>query len=309
MNEYRISVKLMGSAFGLVVVHENEKAARELLDAGIREIERIENLLSEFRPGSVTSQINENAGIHAVPVDGEVYALTERCLQVSAITQGAFDISTKPLKSLYHFKNGNFHLPSNEIIRETRMNTGFKKIILDPVNHSVFLSQKNMAVSFASIGKGYAADRVKKKWIGAGVTSGVINASGDLTTIGQRADGTPWKVGIAHPDKKNEIMFYLPVHNASVATSGDYEQFFMHRGTRYSHIINPKSGLPVKGIKSVSVIAPSAELSDALATAVYVMGVGSGLYFINQLPNTHCLIIDEKNKSFFSKNLVLSYAK
>ncbi len=308
MNEYRVSAKLMGSAFGLVVVHEKEKEARDLLNAGIQEIERIENLLSEFRPGSITSHINGEAGIKAVPLDDEVYGLTERCLKVSAITQGAFDISTKPLKALYDFKNGNFVLPSNKIVRETIKNIGFKNIILDPVNKSVFLSRKKMAISFASIGKGYAADRVKQKWIKAGLQSGVINASGDLTTIGQRADGTPWKVGIAHPDKKNEIMFYLPVSDASVATSGDYEQYFMHHGTRYSHIINPKSGLPVKGIKSVSVVSASAELSDALATAVYVMGVESGLYFINQLPGTHCLILDEKNQSYFSKNLVLSYA-
>jgi FAD:protein FMN transferase len=308
MNEYRISAKLMGSAFGLVVVHEKEKVARELLNAGIQEIERIENLLSEFRPGSITSRINNEAGIKAVPVDDEVYGLTERCLQVSAITQGAFDITIKPLKALYNFKNRFFILPSNQIIRETLRNTGFKNIILDKENKSVFLSRKKMAISFASIGKGYAADRVKQKWINTGLHAGVINASGDLTTIGQRADGTPWKVGIAHPDKKNEIMFYLPVCDASIATSGDYEQYFMHNGTRYSHIINPKSGLPVKGIKSVSVISGSAELSDALATAVYVMGVESGLYFINQLPDTHCLILNEKNQSFFSKNLVLSYA-
>ena len=308
MNEYRLALKLMGSAFELVVVHEKEKEARHLLDTGIREIERIENLLSEFMPGSLTSQINNEAGIKAVRVTGEVYELTERCLQVSALTQGAFDISTKPLKALYNFRNGNFHLPSKEIIRKTIINTGFKKIILDPGDRSIFLSQKQMAISFASVGKGYAADRVKQKWISDGVSSGVINASGDLTTIGQRSDGTPWKVGIAHPDKKDGIMFYLPVHNASMATSGDYEQYFLHQGTRYSHIINPKSGLPVKGIKSVSVISGSAELSDALATAVYVMGIESGLFFINQLPDTHCLILDENNQSFFSKNLVLSYA-
>jgi thiamine biosynthesis lipoprotein len=104
------------------------------------------------------------------------------------------------------------------------------------------------------------------------------------------------------------MMFYLPVNNASVATSGDYEQYFMHNGIRYSHIINPRSGLPVKGVKSVSVISQSAELSDALATAVFVMGVESGMYFIDQLPGTHCLVIDEKNQPFFSKNLALAYA-
>ena len=308
MNEYRASVKLMGSAFGLVVSHENEREAHELLDEGIREIQRIEDLLSEFRSGSITTRINEQAGIREVPVDDEVYSLVERCLRISALTQGAFDISVKPLKALYNFKNGSFRFPSKEIIRETIKNIGFGKIVLNPERKSVFLSQINMAISFASLGKGYAADRVKQKWIERGVTSGVINASGDLTTIGVRADGSPWKVGIAHPDKKEEMMFFLPVSDASIATSGDYEQYFIREGTRYSHVINPKTGLPVKGIKSVSMISVSTELSDALATAVFVMGIDNGLYLVNQLPGTHCLIINDKNQTFYSKNLELAYA-
>lgn len=308
MNEYRVSVKLMGSAFGLVVSHENEREGHALLKEGIQEIERIEDLISEFRPGSFTSRINDAAGTRAVPVDPEVYSLVERCLGVSAITQGAFDISMKPLKGIYDFKNGNFVPPSKEIIAETLGCTGFKNIILDPKHRSVFLAKKNMAISFASVGKGYAADRVKKSWIEKGVKSGVINASGDLTTIGRRADGSPWKVGIAHPDKKTEFIYYLPVCDSSIATSGDYEQYFIYQGTRYSHVINPKTGFPVKGVKSVSVVSGSAELSDALATAVYVMGVEAGLYFLNQLPKTHCLIINDKNQSFFSKNLELAYA-
>ena len=298
----------MGSAFGLVVSHENEQDAYALLNEGIQEIQRIESLLTEFRPDSLTSRINKEAGINPVQLDPEVYSLIERCLKVSAITQGAFDISTKPLKALYNFRNGEFNLPSKGAIEEALGCTGFKNIILDPQKKAIFLPKKKMAISFASVGKGYAADRVKMNWLNKGVTSGVINASGDLTTIGFRADGTPWKVGIAHPDKTQEFMFYLPVCDASIATSGDYEQYFMHGGTRYSHVINPKTGLPVKGIKSVSVVSGSAELSDALATAVYVMGVEAGLYFINQLPSTHCLVIDEKNRPYFSKNLELAYA-
>jgi thiamine biosynthesis lipoprotein len=160
-----------------------------------------------------------------------------------------------------------------------------------------------MHISFAAIGKGYAADCVMKLWKQRGIKSGVINASGDLTLWGKRANGSNWKVGIASPDNKDEIILWIPVEEGSVATSGDYEQFFVHDGIRYSHNINPITCKPLTGIKSVSVVSSSAELCDALCTAVYVMGVEVGLHFINQLPKTHCLIIDDANKIHHSKNL------
>jgi len=140
-------------------------------------------------------------------------------------------------------------------------------------------------------------------WQKAGLQSGVINASGDITSFGSHADGSPWNLGISNPDNKNEIQFHLPMDNLSVATSGNYEQFFMYKGKRYSHTIHPKSGLPITGIKSVSVFSPKAELSDALATAVFVMGVDTGLHFINQLPQTHAIVIDEKGKNWFSDEI------
>jgi len=164
-----------------------------------------------------------------------------------------------------------------------------------------------MYISFAAIGKGYAADCVKKIWQKEGVKSGYINASGDLTAFGTKPDGSLWKMGITNPDNTKEILFYIPVSFASVATSGDYEQYFIYNGKRYSHNINPKTGLPLQGIKSVSVISPSAELSDALATAVSVMGRERGIDFINQLPNTHCVFITEDNQTFFSQKLDLQY--
>ncbi len=160
-----------------------------------------------------------------------------------------------------------------------------------------------MHIGFGAIGKGYAADKVKKMMEEKAVESGVINASGDLTAWGKQPDGSSWKAGIGHPDKSEKVMLWLPLNGASIATSGDYEQFFMLNGTRYSHNIDPKTGLPVRGIKSVSVISPAAELSDALATAVTVMGVNAGLHMINQLPETHCIIVDDKNKLHSSKNI------
>jgi FAD:protein FMN transferase len=301
MKCFRKQSKLMGSAFELGIVEQDEKKANELLSLGITEIKRIENLLSEFLPDSTTSLINKESGRQKVKIKKEVFDLLFRCQKISELTQGFFDITVGPLKKLYQFKNENFQLPVKKIIQKTLKKTGFQKIELDHVNHAVFLKEKDMHISFAAIGKGYAADAVKKLWLANDVQSGFINASGDLTAFGYNAEGEAWKIGIANPDLKEKILFYVPLNNASAATSGDYEQHFWHEGKRYSHNINPKTGLPLHGIKSVSVFSPSAELSDALATAVYAMGKEKGLSFINQLPQTHAIVISEQNKVSFSK--------
>lgn len=291
----------MGSTFELGLIATTEAKAEQLLAQGIAEIKRIEDLLSEFLPDSATSQINRLAGQARVSVDTEVFQLLQRCHSISELTQGFFDITVGPLKQLYQFKNKVFAFPEKEAIQAALQKTGFRKIKLTSAHQSVFLTEQQMHLSFAAIGKGYAADAVKKLWLNQQVSSGFINASGDLTAFGQNAEGAAWKIGIAHPDDQKKILFYVPLHQASVATSGDYEQHFWHQGQRYSHNINPKTGLPLQGIKSVSVFSPSAELSDALATAVYAMGEKQGLAFIDQLPDTHSIVINEQNKVSFSK--------
>lgn len=297
--ETRRQVRLMGSDFEFVIVDEEPVTA---LYAAIDEVKRIELLLTEFSGTSQTSLINQNAGIQPVFVDEEVYRLIKRCKELSTLTQGAFDITCGVLKRLYNFKREIFKLPDASLIHSVLGKTGSDKIQLKGPNR-VFLDKPGMHIAFGAIGKGYAADMVKRKLIESGIKSGVINASGDLTAFGRRRDGSWWKVGIADPDNPSRVLFWLPVDNASVATSGNYEQYFEVGGVRYSHNIDPRTGLPVKGIKSVTIVSSSAELSDALATAVTVMGVDVGLHLIEQLPGAHCLIITDQNKIFTSRHL------
>ena len=307
MTEYKVSLKLMGSAFELIVNETEEKKAEGLLNEGISEIKRIESILTEFSENSVTSTINSNAGIQQTEVPEEVYQLLKRVQHLSEITQGSFDITVSPLKKLYNFKNEVFKFPSKKEIRETLQIVGFRNLQLLPGN-KVFLTRKGMRISFAAIGKGYAADCVRKIWQKEKVAGGAINASGDLSVFGNRSGKDPWKIGIPNPDNKKELLFSIPISDGAVATSGDYEQFFIREGIRYSHTIHPKTGLPLKGIKSVSIIHKSAELCDALATAVYVMGIDVGLYFINQLPDTHAILINTENKVFLSDNINIENA-
>ncbi|MBS1687292.1 MAG: FAD:protein FMN transferase [Bacteroidetes bacterium] len=301
----KVRIRLMGSEFELVATAADESATSVFLEQGINEIKRLETLLTEFSNTSQTAIINNNAGITEVQVDAEVYELIKRCKNISALTQGAFDISAGTLKRLYNFKNAAFKMPDRKTVLQTLKSVGYKKIELRD-NNKVYLQAEGMRIGFGAIGKGYAADKVKALWQAAGMTSGVINASGDLTVWGDQPDGSPWKVGIADPDNKDNILLWLPVSNASVATSGNYEQYFDLDGIRYSHNIDPGTGQPARFIKSVTIVSQSAELSDALATAVTIMGKEVGLDFINQLPNVHCIIIDADNKISYSKNIKIN---
>lgn len=302
MNEFKRNARLMGSDFEFIIVADEENG---LIDECIDEVKRIENLLTEFSETSQTAQINKAAGAHAVQVDAEVYNIIERSLRLSALTQGAFDISAGALKKLYNFKGKEFEWPGDALIRRKLQSTGYDHIRLTEGN-KVYLDVKGMHIAFGAIGKGYAADRVKNILLSKGIKNGVVNASGDLTAWGKRADGSSWKIGIANPDVPSKILAWLPIENSSVATSGDYEQFTIHNNIKYSHNIDPKTGYPVRGIKSVTIMSPSAELSDALATGVFVMGPEIGIDLINQLPGVHGLVVDESKTIFTTNHLKLN---
>jgi len=161
-----------------------------------------------------------------------------------------------------------------------------------------------MKISFGAIGKGYAADKAKDLLVSKQVVGGIINASGDLTTWGTKASGEKWLIGIANPLSKDKIFSWLPVVESSVATSGNYEKYVFINGRKYSHIIDPRTGYPSQGINSVSIFAKSAEICDALATAVYIRGKEAGLALINQLPDTEGIIVDSDNKIHKSSGIL-----
>lgn len=303
MKTHRIKCRLMGSDFELGVVHNSAAIAHEILQSGLAEIQRIEALLTEFKPDSITSLLNREAGQHPVEVPAEFYSLLERCQALHRMTNGNFDITVKPLKKLYSFQNRNFDMPSAQAIARTLECVGTDKIKLIKEKQTVSYAHPAMEIGFGAIGKGYASDRVATLWKNEGIESGFINASGDLKAFGWTEKGENWKIGIANPDQPKHALFYIPLSDAAAATSGDYEQFFMHRNIRYSHNLNPKTGVPLKGMKSVTVLSPSAELSDALATALYVMGPENSLQFVKHLPETHCIMVDDRNQIYFSENL------
>ncbi|MEN9908759.1 MAG: hypothetical protein RLZZ540_1908 [Bacteroidota bacterium] len=306
MRVFSESLKLMGNNFTISVVAEKESFALENITIAIAEIKRIEQLLTTYNNNSQTNLINENAGIKAVPVDKEVFDLIERSIGISKITQGAFDISYGSIdKSLWNFDKTMTTLPSAEQAKTMVHLINYNNIILDKSNRSVFLKEKGMRIGFGGIGKGYAAEMAKKKLIENNVISGIINASGDLTTWGVQPNGKQWTIGIANPDQPTAAFSFIEISNKAVATSGNYEKFIMIDGKKHSHTIDPKTGLPITGIKSVSIISSNAEFADAMATPIAIMGIQAGLFLINQIPDLYCIIIDDNNKIYTSKNINL----
>ena len=294
----------MGNHFEISVVADNEAWAYERIDDGIYEIQRIEKLLTTFNEASETSVINSNAGIAPVKVCFETFSIIERSLRISQLTQGAFDISYGSIdKRLWNFDTEMKALPDEETAKRMVRLINYRNIILDKENSTVFLKEKGMRIGFGGIGKGYAAERARLILKQNGAESGIVNASGDLTAWGLQPNGKPWTIGIANPNASNEIFSYIEVTGMAVATSGNYEKFVMINGKKYSHTIDPRTGLPVSGIKSVTVITLNAEIADAMATPIMVMGIKAGLNMINQMKDIEAIIIDDDNKIFITANI------
>lgn len=301
---FKRACKLMGNRFELTVVATNERWANTKIDAGIAEIQRIEKLFTTFSDDSETNLINSNAGIMPVKVSPETFNLIKRSLRISEVTQGAFDITYGSIdKRLWNFDQTMTALPDQETARQMVRLINYRNVILDDENCTVFLKEKGMRIGFGGIGKGYAAERAKQVMKEQGVQSGVVNASGDLTAWGLQPDGNPWTVGIANPDSSHDVFSYINITGLAVATSGNYEKFVTINGRRYSHTINPLTGLPVTGIKSVTIITTNEEIADAMATPVMIMGVRAGLDLIDQMRDIEAVIIDDDNRMYTSKNI------
>ncbi len=304
---FKKALKLMGNHFELTAAAYAQQEGDAFIDAGVAEIRRIERLLTTYDDSSETSLVNAHAGESPVRVSRETFDLIERSIRISQVTQGAFDITYGSIdKRLWNFDTDMKELPDKETARRMVRLINYRHIILDKEKCTVLLKEKGMRIGFGGIGKGYAAERARAVMQRMGAVSGVVNASGDLTTWGYQPDGSPWTIGIVNPNAAGQIFSYLDVTNMAVATSGNYEKYVMIDGRRYSHTINPRTGLPVTGIKSVTILCPHAEIADAMATPVMIMGIGAGLDMINQMNDIEAILIDDDDNVYTSNHLHFS---
>ena len=296
-------IKLMGCGFVITAIDDDPQRAWDAIRAGVKEIERIEDLISSWKDDSETTKINKHAGIAPVEISKELFELIRRSLKISTITSGAFDISGTLSRYYWQFDRQEHACLEKEKIHELRDLINYQLIELDEERSAVFLRKKGMKIGFGGIGKGYAAHRAQVVMKAFGIESGLINASGDLMCWGNALHKKNWTINIPHPNNRTEPLMEFDIPYGSIVSSGNHENYTLINGKRYSHIVDPRTGLPVKLIKNVSVISPNPEFADAMATAITVMGPDAGIQLVNRLNGVECIVIDEDDNIYYSNHL------
>ena len=250
----------------------------------------------------LTEVTQARANVAGLKVDKEVFELTQRALEFSRITKGAFDISFAAMDRIWKFDGSMTEMPTAEAIKKSVEKVGYQNIILDSVQSTIFLKVNGMKIGFGALGEGYATDKCRAMMLAKGIPSGIINGSGDMSTWGTQPNGKPWNIGITNPFRPEKIMAVVPLRQEAVTTSGSYEKYVVFDGKRYSHIINPATGYPVTGLCSVTVFGPNAETANGLSTSLMVLGQQQGLLLLEKFPDYSCVMITDNGKVIRSKN-------
>lgn len=265
-----------------VEVISRDRNAPEIV---FKEIKRIEKLLSRFDPDSEISELNRSGKLLVSP---ETFYIIKKAKEFWQLTDGAFDITVGPLLEIWGFRDKNYRIPDRNEIKRALKSVGSDKIVLKEKNNMVKLKSLKVKLDLGAIATGYAIDCAVKRLREAGITSCLINAGGDIYCLGSKF-GKPWKIAVQSPFE-GKFSDFLYLENKAVATSGDYEKYFIKGGKRYSHIFNPKTGYPCdSGIASVTVIAQDSLTADFLSTAIFVLGKEKGEALAKQFPDTQLI--------------------
>ncbi len=291
---------IMGTRIAVEVWLEDATAADAAIDAVMAEMHRIDELMSHYKPESQLSRVNRDAATEAVPVDPELATLIQRALDLSELTGGAFDISYASVGYLYEYREHRH--PTEAQIESALPAVNWRLIRVDLAASTVRFGMPGMRIDLGGIAKGYAVDRGIAILRERGITHGSVTAGGDSRILGDRR-GRPWIVGIRHPDDPDRVVARIPLEDAAISTSGDYERYFDENGVRYHHIINPRTGRSATGVRSVTVIGPEAVLTDGLSTSLFVLGPERGLALIDGRDDVDAVIVRDDGKVFYSKGL------
>lgn len=291
----------MGTEIALQMYALDDAEAKQALSAVKEEFARLDKLLSVYVADSEVSLLNRNAADTKVTVSAELFSLLEKALGYSAMSLGAFDITYASVGHLYDLRGR--YSPPDWQVNTLKDSINYRLVKLDSAENSVRFLSPGVKVDLGGIAKGYAVDRAAGIIIAQGILDATISAGGDSRVIG-RKNGRPWMVGIKHPRQADQHALVLPLENTAVSTSGDYERFYIDEsGERQHHILAPGTGRPTKGIQSVTILGERATDTDALSTAVFVMGLPDGLNLINALEGYDAIIIDESLKIHYTNGL------
>ena len=287
---YRQTRILLDTVVELMLASSDERRAEEAIEAAYAEMQRVEDLLSKYREGSQIFLINQHAGRESVTVDAETSELLQRSLAYSQQTNGLFDVRVGSLVNLWGIGTDRERVPDDEELEQVVAQIASTQLEMRATDE-VFLNNPQSSLDLGGIAKGYSIDRAIEVLKQYGITSALLNAGGDIRCIGGKSDGSAWRIGVKHP-REEGILAIVDLKDMAVATSGDYERFFLRQHTRYHHLLDPRSGLPARDCRSVTVLARSAELADVMATAVFIMGPERGLEFLEAHADIEGMIVD-----------------
>lgn len=284
---------IMGTLVEITVIPGNEKAIREAFEA----LKKVDALMSTYKEDSEISILNREG---KAQVSEETLEVIEDAIKFSNLTDGAFDITCRPLINLWKKAKKEEKVPTEEEIEEAISLVGYQRIILE--GNQIRLEKKGMQIDLGGIAKGYAVDKAIEALKKNGIKRALVNAGGDLYALGTDPQGEKWQIGVQDPREEDKIIDIIKVKDKAVATSGDYRRYFTLEGKRFSHIVNPKTGLTVQDVPmSVTIIGPDATTTDALSTGVFVLGPEEGMKLIESLPEVEGMIISEGMKKLTSQ--------
>ena len=295
----------MGSELRLTASVADPSGAQRAFDDVFREFDRLDALLSVWRPGSDVLNINTAAGDRPVAVSADTRAVLHAARQLSEWTNGKFDVTFGPLADIWKFdtQNQDDSVPDEAAIRSRLPLIDYRRIEINDEAGTVFLARKGMRVHLGGIGKGYAVERAVGVLRRAGLRDFMIQAGGDLYVAGHK-DGRPWRLGINDPrGPAGRTFAALDLSDGTFSTSGDYSRFFMRDGVRYHHLIDPATGRPARGCRSVTIVADSPLQADGLSTGVFILGPADGMALIERLPNVEGVIVTATNEVMVSSGL------
>ncbi len=294
----------MGSTLRLAAWTGNEAAAEAAFDEVFAEFGRLEQLMSTWVPASDVVRINQSAGVRPVPASADVREVLATARQMSEWTDGKFDVTFGVLSGLWKFDHDQDNVvPDLHEVRRRLPLIDYRAIQIDNQAGTVFLARKGMSIHLGGIGKGYAVDRGAGIFRARGIRDFMIQSGGDIYVAGLK-DGRPWRLGIQDPrGAANHIFAELDLTDGTFSTSGDYERFFKKDGRRYHHILDPATGEPARGARSVTIVTNRAVMADGLSTGVFILGPDAGMKLIERLPDVEGVIVSERNEVLISSGL------
>lgn len=289
---------LMGTIVELTL-WDNGQDLDRAAEAGFAEIKRLVPIFSSYDPASDVSKISRNAGM-AVPVKPETLEVVKTAVDIASRSHGAFDPTIGALARLWGPSGERGVVPSEKEIKKPLSLVNWTKIVADDKTHTIMLKDKGMSINLGGVAKGYIAGKAAESLKVHGITRAIIKAGGDMFVYQpETGQPRPFVIGIQDPREK-KVLAQAYIETGAVSTSGDYERYFVKDGIRYHHILDPKTGMPARKSRSVTIIAKDPTLSDALSTAVFVMGPKDGMALIEELPDVEGLIVDADGKVFLS---------